>query len=443
MSNLSLNLLIDAGLITSSGKVVDLKKLPANEISNRLSQYNRGRIETAESEISNHESTDKLSALFSTGSTSKNTASILSSSLVYDSIVIDDPIVTSSNEISFDRLVRGLKLFEWGYELIRANFLKVLPISFFNKPSNDIPLLLSDDAFKSCIPPKIHDFIHENATLKSVVRSDKGEMLILSEDAYKNRRTALNVEFINDYWKSGVSLYLFETLENCIEDESGGFACQKIWNPEGKLEKERFNTWAYQAINQAIRCRLNNIYNETFLAERLGHTYITESSFEAKFMSMSGDTTCSTGSISAKFLKANNSFINIDSPNTILELRNKHSEAFERFNFSLQSISEELSGVDPELFDRKAENLFHKEILPQVDEIRDNVNLISSSGVKGALGSLVGLSAAIATGSSLPLIASIMNTVSSGVTEAFPAISQQQRFQKRPAYIWHRVTKTY
>lgn len=441
MSNLSLNLLIDAGLITSSGKVVDIRKLPASEVSNRLSQYNRARIQIAESEISDHGPTEKLSALFSTGSTSQSNASILSSSLVYDSIVIDDPLVSSSHEISFDRLVRGLKLFEWGYELIRANFLKVLPISFFNKPSNDIPLLLSDDAFRSCIPSKIHDFIHQNATLKSVVRSDKGEMLVLSEDAYKNRRAALNVEFSNDYWKSGVSLYLFETLENCKEDESGNLVCQKIWNSKGKLGKEKFNTWAYQTINQEMRCRLNNIYNETFLAERLGHTYITESSFESQFMAMSGDTTCSTGSISAKFLKANNSFINIDSPSTILELRNKHSEAFERFNFSLQSISDELSGVDPELFDRKAENLFHKEILPQVDEIRDNVNSISSSGVKGALGSLVGLSAAIATGSSLPLITTLMSTVSSGLTEAFPAISQQQRFKKRPAYIWHRVTK--
>jgi hypothetical protein len=442
LSNLSLNLLIDAGLMTSSGKIIELNKLPRSEMSHRLTQYNIARIQTAESEIKDYTSTDKLSALFSTGSTSQSYSSILSSALVYESIILDDLLVTSSSELSFDRAIQGLKLFEWAYELIRAGFIKILPISFFNKPSNDIPLLISDDAFRTSIPAEIHDFIHQNATLKSVVRTEKGEMLILSEDAYKNRRTALNVEFLNDYWKRGVSLYLNETLENCKENESGHLVCQKVWDSKGKLEKVKFRTWAYQAINQAMRCRLNNIYNETFLAERLGHTYITESSFESKFMAMSGDTNCSTGSISAKFLKANNSFINIDSPSTILELRDKYSEAFERFNYSLQYITEELSGVDPELFDRKAENLFHKEILPQVDEIRDNANSISSSGIKGALGSLVGLSAAIATGSSLPLITALMSTVSSSLTEAFPAISQQQRFKKRPAYIWHRVTKT-
>jgi hypothetical protein len=37
-----------------------------------------------------------------------------------------------------------------------------------------------------------------------------------------------------------------------------------------------------------MRDRLKNIYNETHLANQLGHTYITESEFEAKMLSMTG-----------------------------------------------------------------------------------------------------------------------------------------------------------
>ena len=432
MSNLALDLLVDAGLITSSGKVIDISDLSDSEVSSRISQYSNARIETASSEVETYHDSKWLNALFSTSSAEISQSKLLSSALVYDSIMIDDPLVSSSSSISYEKLKNGLELFTWAFELIKAGYIKIVPISYFNRPSNDVPLLHSDDAFRSSMPEEIHDFIHKNARLNSVVQDEKGRILVLTEDAKIRRRTALNVSFKNDYWTSGVSLYLFQTLENG----------KTTWDKDGYLNKEKFEYWAYQTINQAMRARLIGIYNESHLASLTGHTYVTESSFESEFMSISGDSKCSTGSISAKFLKANDSFINIDSPRTILELRDKHSVAFERFNFSLQSVTEELSGIETDRFEMMAENLFHKEIMPQVDEIRDNVNLISSSGIKGVLGSLVGLSAAIATGSSLPLIPALMSSVSAGITEGFPAISQQQRLRKRPAYIWHRVTKT-
>ena len=119
---------------------------------------------------------------------------------------------------------------------------------------------------------------------------------------------------------------------------------------------------------------------------------------------MAGHSEFSTGSVSAKFLQANSGFVNIDSPSTIIELRDKHSAAFERFNYSLLCAADELNGLEPEEFEQKAELYFHKEIMPQIDAFRDSINSISSSGVKGTLASLVGISAAIATGSSLSLI---------------------------------------
>ncbi|GAB3483070.1 hypothetical protein [Marinomonas epiphytica] len=432
MSILALDLLIDAGLLTASGQAVDISSLPDAEVSSRVSQYSNARIETAESDVDYVYDSKMLSALFSTSSADVSCNKLLSSALVYESIVIDDPLVSSASTISYEQLSKGLELFSWAFELIKSGFIKVIPISYFNKPSDEIPLLHSDDAFRSSIPEEIHDFVHDNAILRSVFMDDKGRMLRLTESAEVRRRTALNVSFKDDYWHSGVSLYLFQTLENGVI----------TWDKDGILSKEKFKQWAYQTINQAIRARLINIYNETCLASKMGHTYVTESSFESKFLAMSGHLDCSSGSIPAKFLEANNSFINIESPKTIIELRGKYSTAFERFNYSLMSVTEELSCVAPENFKAKAELLFHKEIMPQINEIRDNVNSISSSGVKGVLSSLVGFSAAIATGSSLPLIPALMCSVSAGVAEAFPSISHQQRLKKRPAYIWHRVTKT-
>jgi len=431
MSTLALDLLVDAGLITAKGQVVNLSMLTGNEVSSRISQYSNARIQTVTSEIEKEYDSKWLSALFSTSSADISPSKLLSSALIYESITIDDPLVSSASTISYEQLKKGLDLFSWGFELIKAGFIKIIPISYFNKPSDEIPLLHSDDAFRSSVPEKIHDFVHDNAILRSVIKDDEGRMLVLTEGAEVSRRTALNVSFKDDYWHSGVSLYLFKTLEDG----------DVTWDKDSTLSREKFNHWAYQTINQTMRARLIGIYNETYLASMTGHTYVTESAFESKFLAMSGNSEFSSGAISAKFLEANNSFISIESPRTILELREKYATAFERFNYSLLSVTEELSDVAPENFERKAEILFHKEIMPQIDEIRDNVNSMSSSSVKGVLASLVGLSAAIAAGSSLPLIPALMCTASAGITEAFPSISHQQKLKNRPAYIWHRVTK--
>lgn len=442
MSNVALDLLIDAGLLSSAGNAFDISRLPSEELSKRLSQYNVARISTAEPEIESYVATDKLNALFSTGSTSKSESSILSSALVYDSIILDDPLVTSSNGVSVASLIEGLKFFEWAFELIRANYILVLPVSYFNRPSNEVPLLLSDDAFRSSIPSEIHDFIHKNTVIKSVKWSEKGEMLILNEVAFENRRTALHVGFDKDYWKSGVSLFLFQTLENCKENDSGELVCQQVWDPNGTLEPEEFKHWAYQSTNQAMRSRLINIYNETYLAEKLGHTYITESEFEATFLSMSGKNEPTRKHSSARFLEANQGFVFIDKPETIIELRDRYNVAFERFNYSLQHASEQLSNVSNEEFDKQAKLLFHSEIMPQIDEMRKNIGSISKAGVKGGLATLGGLAAALVTGSTVPLIPALMLGTAGALTEAFPLVENASSIKKKPVYIWHKIVKT-
>ena len=442
MSNQALDLLIEAGLITASGKLTNLSKLSNEEVTVRISQYINSRKDSAICEVETYGCSESLNALFSTSSSKVTKEKLLSSALIYESIIIDDPLVNSTASFTFEQLEECLGLFAWAFKLIRSGFIKILPLSYFNRPSDKVPLLHSDDSFRSAIPEKIHDFIHKNAILKSVVRDEKGQMLILNEDAFVKRRTALHVSFIDDYWASGPSLYLLQTIENSRENESGEFIIEHSWDSKRILSKERFEFWSYQSINQAMRARLINIYNESHLSAILGHTYITESPFESKLLSMSGEIDEPDDIYATKFLEANNSFISISSPETIIELRTKYFRAFERFNHTLLFVSGELSRLDPKEFDQKAKNLFYSEILPQIDEFRDGANSISTACIKGGIACLVGFSAAIITGSSLPLVPALMLSVASGLTEALPSISQRHKIKMKPAYIWHRLTKT-
>jgi len=441
MSKYAINLLIDAGLITASGRPVDLSELPDEEVSARISQYINGRIQTVNSEIASFETSKSLNALFGSESTEVSKTRILPSALVYQSVIIDDPLVSANSRISYDTIKKGLELFSTYFQLIQADLVKVVPLSFFNRPSDDVPLLLSDDAFNSSIPNELHDFIHSRALLKSVIKDKMGRILVLREDASEKCRPALNVGFSGDFWKKGVQLYLFQTIEK-VGDVDGGIECRQVWEPEKYLDRETFARWSYQTINQAMRVRLRNIYNETKLANKLGYTYVTESEFESKLLSLSGTEELPFANRPCKFLDANSALINVENPEIIIELRDKYPAAFERFNSSVLYAVEHLKDVEPSNFEAKAQLYFNNEILPQIDELRTNANSISRSATKGVLLSLGGITTAILSGSSLPLIPSLMVAAAGGASEALSSLGRHQDFKKTPVYIWHRIIKT-
>src|SRR5699024_2112968 len=119
VSRLAINLLIDSGLITASGAPVDLSSLPDHEVSARISQYMNGRVQTVDDEIERPTAFNSLSALFGSESTEATATKILPSALVYQSIIIDDPLVSSSSTISLSTIEEGVSLFCRYFHLIK------------------------------------------------------------------------------------------------------------------------------------------------------------------------------------------------------------------------------------------------------------------------------------------------------------------------------------
>ncbi|HIF9212159.1 TPA: hypothetical protein ACX6QX_001452 [Photobacterium damselae] len=446
MSVHALDLLIKFQLLRSSGKAESLTKIPSEELSLRLTGYINARKNFINDEISRIVSDSTLNAQYSTWSSSISRKKILSSLLVYDKVILDDPLVITDDGMTYLSLVEKLEFISWLFPLVRAGFVSFYPINSFNKPSGSIPFLSSDDAFKSSIPAGIHDYIHNNVILKSAIKdSETDSFYILKEDAAVNKRTAINVGFKNDFLSSGVSLFLHKTIQpESVKRDGDNLILTQCWDPDGTLDQNSFDIWSYQVVNQAILARLKSIYDQTYLASLLGYTYVTESQFESKLLSLAGIEQSDTVSPCAKFLELNDTFIQIDSPSVILKLRDKYNNTFNTFNTfnrSLLCISEELTSVHEGDFEKRATNLFHREIMPQVDELRDGIGTINSGLVKGALASFGGAAFAIVTGTALPIIPSLMLGVAGGLTEAYPAIAANQRVKKKPAYIWHRIVK--
>jgi hypothetical protein len=439
MSNQALDLLIEHQLIKPNGKPIEIEKLPKSEISARYFGYKNARKDILLAEIEQHERSDKLNAQYSTWSAKPSQERVLSSLLVYNKVTIDDPLISERNSIRIKDLVDALNFFSWLHPLIRANLVTVFPITFYNNPSNHIPLLHSEDAFKSSIPENLHDFFHQRAVLKSVIPNDRGEMLILREDAAEARRPAINVGFCDDILYSGVSLFRFETIEGYTENSDGSLSVRKKWDPQEQLSEEKFQAWSYQAINQAIMARLKTINDQSCLAQHLGNTYITESPFESNLLNLSLTKNSEKMSPAVNFLTINDTFFRIDSPESIIEIREKHAYAFDRFNSSLLSISDELNGISQEEFEIKSATLFNREILPQINDCRSAAKQVQRDMAKGALVSLGSIALGVATGSMTPALPAFLYSISSSLTEGLTALGNYQDQKKKPSYIWHRI----
>ena len=121
MSNQALDLLIEAGLITASGKLTNLSKLSNEEVTVRISQYINSRKDSAICEVETYGCSESLNALFSTSSSKVTKEKLLSSALIYESIIIDDPLVNSTASFTFEQLEECLGLFAWAFMLICNN----------------------------------------------------------------------------------------------------------------------------------------------------------------------------------------------------------------------------------------------------------------------------------------------------------------------------------
>jgi hypothetical protein len=443
LSNLALDTLIEVGLLNAQGTVCDISSLPDHEISLRISAYIQSRAVQFPLELKNFSVSGRLSGLYSSTSVDLTNSKILASALIYESQIIDDPLM-ARGDIRYKDLIKSLNLFAYFFKLIRADIVRIYPLLDLVQPNeNEIPILASDDAFKSSIPHEIHDYIHNNAVQKSVISNENGDLYVLSEFANVNRRMALNVSFKNDYWENGASLYLFKT--SVTESENDNCEILKLkttWDPKGTLNKKQFEFWSYQTINQAMRSRLIGISTESIISQKLGHTYITESPFEAKLLNMTTEASPNQGEEAKGFFDANGSLLNIDSPETILALRTKNPLLYQRFNETLLDLSGELSGYEGDEFNRKARRLFSSEIEPQIKEFSNSLSAMKLGFTKGSLISLGGLSASIVSGgSALPFLAMLGLGVANGLTESLSGVSQYQKLKRTPAFIWHRMKK--
>jgi hypothetical protein len=133
--------------------------------------------------------------------------------------------------------------------------------------------------------------------------------------------------------------------------------------------------------------------------------------------------------------------LNLEDPRAIFQLRTEKADLLNRFRLSLAAVSDDLKGLDGQEFEERAQQLFEKEIQPQIAEVNTAIGRMESAAAKGLTQTVAALVLGLLTGSTLP-VAALLGFAAAGVgSEALPAVGDYLRTRKQPQFIWHKLRK--
>lgn len=459
MSKQTLECLRSISFLKKDNSVADLRRIPQDELKQKLAHFYESRMRNANREVSGLVSLQsKHSALISSVSSANAVIPHCTKLLTIETLYVDDPLlklaspqnemskmeheglgIASDDSVDLAQLMNKLQYFSVLAPYIEAGFLHTLPLGALHEPPKELPFFIPKNLYRDLVPDDAKEFVRKSAIVKPMEQSPAG-IIILSRPNTERKRQ-VSITFEADEASNHGLFYCFRRAQ--VESVGPDGAVRFIFDPwnDEPLEKAQYDIWIEQSINKTIGVRLESISKEMQIAEALGAPYLTESTFEANLLARTGQPVSSTSATAINFLQANSHLLNLEDPEAIYRLRTDHAELLNRFRLSVAMVSEELSGLDGDDFEERAQRLFEREVQPQIAEVNTAIGRIHSAAAKGLLQTGSALILGLLTGSALP-VAALLSLSASGVTsEALPAIGDYQRLRKQPQFIWHKLRK--
>ncbi len=384
--------------------------------------------------------------------------SLLKQSALYiNQYVIDDPIFSFGyqtnqfskalgsylgveNKFSKQGLVERIKYVKALTPMIATNYIKLLPISFFLEPPEQIPILYPENQLSDILPESIIEFFHENLIIKSVKRLPEPPGAIQLRDLELSREIFISFK---DHLKNEAFGYtLFENREFRLLDESTGEFEAVMHVPDEPPELDCFNNWISQSFNSSCKEFYNTIVWKNIVANKFEASYLAESPFVFNLL------TQIFPSDNQIDINAANTILNMELPfmdqidvSTLMEIRMNDGEEFQNFRLHLEKQFKDLRLIkDPEELKIKAENAMHELSDVQVHVVNQKMNQIKNkSYVVDAvilLGSLV--SAIQSGGMSIPAL-----SVAAAARGVKPFIDGSNQIRQNPAFfLWKVLNKS-
>lgn len=274
--------------------------------------------------------------------------------------------------------------------MVAADYVKLLPTSYFFEPPKELPVRASENGFADVVPKQLLDFFQENAVVRSV-KNVGGAVIV---DAKLEIGRGIFVSFKDYEMKGGMGFQLAQQQVTGVnrKERTATFTMYVPTSPPGKEEFER---WVYQSINQTAGHLYRRVLLENTFATRFGASYLSDSPFIFRMLEQVVPLKDSIQTNTANALMCVElPFLDDVDAETLMKVRQEEGEAFQSFRLELDKQLRDLRLVeDPETLKIKTENALHELSEVQVNQINQKVTALKKrifAEATVAVGSLLG-----------------------------------------------------
>jgi len=362
------------------------------------------------------------------GSTHPIFSLLKQSALYLDEVLIADPVFPHTHEwsqtaktmndfvgVPSRAAINREKLAESAYYLkqlvpmIQAAFVWVLPITALFEPPDVIPYRASPNGFSDVLPESLLNFYRDRSIVDSIRKTSEGMII----DGTKDIGRGIFVRFKDHFHEDARGYLLMDEFVNSVDRERR--TMETVMSlPDSPPDKERYDAWVSQSINQTAEHSYKRLLLENKLAADFNASYICNTAFEFELLEQFHPV---NGIISDNTV---NSLLAFDLPfmdsvdlTTLMRIRSEDGEVFKNFRDELDRQFRELRTLtDPDELRVRTENIWHEIAQIQVGNINRKIKHLENQlkidigiGVAGLIGavqtagfSLIALAIAVAQG---------------------------------------------
>src|ERR1051326_249880 len=289
--------------------------------------------------------------------------------------------------------LRGLR------PMVAANYVKLVPTSYFFEPPKEVPLTHSETGFEERVPEALRQFFHERAIVESVKDVDGGKIIYPTLEIGRS----IYIRFEDNDLSEGYGYILMPIESVSGEDANVELLLSKTTAPP---EREEFEAWVFQSINQSAGRIYSRVLAENIFASRFNASYLSDSPLVFELLEQ---TVPLKDDVS---INTTNALLNMELPfienvdvETLMRVRIDEGEAFENFRVALDKQLRDLRlESDPRKLKIKTENAMHELMDVQVRQIDQKLASLKRSMLAEAGVTAAGLVGAIqSSGFTLPL----------------------------------------
>ena len=287
------------------------------------------------------------------------------------------------DKVELARILSSLKKLT---PMIAANYVKLLPTSYFFEAPKEIPITYSEKGFSERVPDSLSSFFHQNAVVHSGKRDERG---IYFDGSFEPGRI-ISIAFKEHGFEDSHG-YVLNEMEVLERDDESGMAKIRMYTPDHVPDTKTFDAWVFQSVNQSAGRVYYRALVENSFASKFDASYLTNSPFMFELLKQI---------IPVKDdipTKSINAVLNMDLPflddvdiEVLMKVRSEEGEAFEQFRTELDKQLREMRGIqDAETLKKKRENVIHELYEVQVPQLTRKITSLrnkffAEAGIVGA-----------------------------------------------------------